>query len=80
MLAETTPEKDDMPAIRPADILPVSVGHPAAEDGDATGGCIHWVRRRAGRVCVAFSLNIAAELSFVVFRTESADRRGVGTV
>jgi hypothetical protein len=82
--AETTLEKSDIPAIRPADIPPVSVGRPAIEDGHATGVVFVGVNvALIGYVSfeIAFSLNMAVELPVVVFNAERADGgRGVGAV
>ena len=68
-----------LPAIRPADIPPVSVGRPAAEDGHATG--LVFVGSNVALIGyvsfeIAFSLNIAVELPVVVVL--SAERAGGG--
>ena len=84
LAVETTLKKSDVPAIRPVDIPPVSVGRPAAEDGHATGAVfVVFNVELIGYVSfeIAFSLNIAVELPVVVFSAERADGgRGVGGV
>jgi hypothetical protein len=73
--------KSDVPAIRPVDIPPVSVGRPAAEDGHATGVVLVGFNVALIGYVSAFSLNIAVELPVVVFGAERADGgRGVGGV
>jgi hypothetical protein len=73
--------KSDVPAIRPVDIPPVSVGRPAAEDGHATGVVLVGFNVVLIGYVSAFSLNIAVELPVVVFSAERADGgRGVGGV
>ena len=83
-MAETTLERSDVPAIRPADMPPVSVGRPAVEDGHATGAVFVGVNvALIGYVSfeIAFSLNMAAGLPVVVLSAERADGgRGVGAV
>ena len=72
----------DVPATRPADIPPVRVARPAAEDGHATGAVfVGFSVALIGYVSfeVAFSPSIAVGLPVVVFSAERADGgRGVG--
>ena len=72
----------DVPATRPADIPPVRVARPAAEDGHATGAVfVVFNVALIGYVSfeVAFSPNIAVGLPVVVFSADRADGgRGVG--
>ncbi len=76
--------KSDVPATRPADMPPVRVGRPAAEDGHTTAVVLVGFNvALIGYVSfeIAFSLNIAVELPVVVFSAERADGgRGVGAV
>ena len=77
-------KKIDVPAIRPVDIPPVSVGRPAAEDGHATGVVL--VGFNVALIVYvsfdnAFSLSMAVELPVVVFSAERADGgRGVDAI
>ena len=67
---ETTLKKSDVPAIRPVDIPPVSVGRPAAEDGHATGV-----------VFVGFNVALIGYVSFEIafgrIRSSSSAPRGL---
>jgi hypothetical protein len=72
LAAETTLEKSDLPAIQLADILPVSLGRPVAENDHTTGVVLlvefNVVPIEYVSFEIVFSLNIAVELPVVLFQ------------